>query len=326
MAVIRRNILKDATARNDFIEGVLRLKATMSGRTTGWYAIPGPDQQLSLYDSFVVDHIQVTRRAIPPGGDWLMRNIAHRSPSFLPWHRRMLVSLEATMQRALGKPNFALPYWDWQTDADSGAPEEAAIWGNDYLGPAGDPVDSGPFRFRNNPRPFVVRVVADPLGRWASVQQGLRRQFGEAATSLPDSEDVKTVLADYPTYDQAGFDRNSDGFRNRLEGFLPPGESRMHNRVHDWVGGDMIPISSPNDPVFFLHHCNVDRIWESWMSEYGRSYLPGMDGPPPVYGGMRIDDIIPLSLSDGYPADDPPTPRRSLDMTALYGYDQLVSG
>ena len=37
----------------------------------------------------------------------------------------------------------------------------------------------------------------------------------------------------------------------------------MHNLVHRWVGGSMGPGTSPNDPVFFLHHCNVDRIWVS---------------------------------------------------------------
>lgn len=94
----------------------------------------------------------------------------------------------------------------------------------------------------------------------------------------------------------------------------------LHNRVHDWVGLDMIPISSPNDRIFYLHHCNVDRIWETWMSKKGRSYVPAMDAPP-IFTGIRIDDILPFQ---GFPRDDPPTPRRALDMTARYSYDQLV--
>jgi hypothetical protein len=39
----------------------------------------------------------------------------------------------------------------------------------------------------------------------------------------------------------------------------------MHNRVHAWVGGSMIPITSPNDPVFFLHHCFMDKLWSDWQ-------------------------------------------------------------
>jgi tyrosinase len=35
----------------------------------------------------------------------------------------------------------------------------------------------------------------------------------------------------------------------------------LHNQVHAWIGRGMGLASSPNDPVFYLHHCNVDRIW-----------------------------------------------------------------
>ena len=41
--------------------------------------------------------------------------------------------------------------------------------------------------------------------------------------------------------------------------------SQLHNRVHLWVGGNMAPMTSPNDPVFFLHHCFVDKAWADWQ-------------------------------------------------------------
>ncbi|MGH8653122.1 MAG: tyrosinase family protein [Gammaproteobacteria bacterium] len=69
-------------------------------------------------------------------------------------------------------------------------------------------------------------------------------------------------------YDIAPWGVTSGGFRNLLEGWqnnariTPPS---LHNRVHVFVGGDMSPSTSPNDPVFYLNHCNVDRIWEAWM-------------------------------------------------------------
>jgi tyrosinase len=63
--------------------------------------------------------------------------------------------------------------------------------------------------------------------------------------------------------------------RNLVEGWQP-NPPAMHNRVHVWVGGDMSPASSPNDPVFFLNHCNVDRLWADWQQNHGNaSYLPG---------------------------------------------------
>jgi tyrosinase len=61
----------------------------------------------------------------------------------------------------------------------------------------------------------------------------------------------------------------------------------MHNRVHLWVGGvwdfkkKPAPIqgtmslnSSPNDPVFWLHHANIDRLWSQWEQIHGKQYQP----------------------------------------------------
>lgn len=60
-----------------------------------------------------------------------------------------------------------------------------------------------------------------------------------------------------------------DQFRRNLEG-LP------HNSVHAGIGGDMnYATLSPNDPIFYMHHRNVDRIWALWQSDHpdvGMSY------------------------------------------------------
>jgi len=78
----------------------------------------------------------------------------------------------------------------------------------------------------------------------------------------------------------------------------------------------MAPAHSPNDPVFFLHHCNVDRIWEGWMRRHGRVYLPDMTESDTLKG-HRIDDPIVSPLGkDG-------TPGSVLDQTAEVTYDGL---
>jgi polyphenol oxidase len=42
-------------------------------------------------------------------------------------------------------------------------------------------------------------------------------------------------------------------------------ESGPHNYVHSWVGGDMGQFgTAARDPLFWLHHANVDRVWEKW--------------------------------------------------------------
>jgi tyrosinase len=101
-----------------------------------------------------------------------------------------------------------------------------------------------------------------------------------------------------------------------VEGWSGPGgEPWLHNRVHVWVGGDMLPGTSPNDPVFFLNHCNEDRVWESWMKKNGRVYRPTMTAPADLLG-QRIDDKIASPVSTT-------TPRAVLDVSDVYTYDAL---
>jgi tyrosinase len=47
--------------------------------------------------------------------------------------------------------------------------------------------------------------------------------------------------------------------------FEPVLEDGPHNRVHDIIGNVMSSMDSPNDPVFWLHHANVDRLWAAWV-------------------------------------------------------------
>ena len=79
----------------------------------------------------------------------------------------------------------------------------------------------------------------------------------------------------------------------------------------------MSPSTSPNDPVFYLNHCNVDRIWEAWLTRHGRTYLPDMSAGPDLKG-HRINDPIASPLS-GTTA----TPGSVLDVAANYAYDAL---
>jgi tyrosinase len=42
----------------------------------------------------------------------------------------------------------------------------------------------------------------------------------------------------------------------------------IHNDVHGWVGGTMSLITtSPADPLFWLHHAQVDRLWSQWQAK-----------------------------------------------------------
>ncbi|PHN04679.1 tyrosinase family protein [Flavilitoribacter nigricans] len=132
-----------------------------------------------------------------------------------------------------------------------------------------------------------------------------------------------------------GDGRQQESFRFCLEGFLQltcDGAQAMHNIGHDWVAGffevpvdtvKMLPVQavnsfcdsimtgtvpnnirvgsmepldvSPNDPAFFMHHCNVDRIWYEWQQIPGneRKYEP-VSGAPNGYN--LTDEMYPFDL------------------------------
>ncbi|MBV8900328.1 MAG: tyrosinase family protein, partial [Verrucomicrobia bacterium] len=101
----------------------------------------------------------------------------------------------------------------------------------------------------------------------------LKRAFGVLSESLPDSTNVGkaknfTPYDTQPWIGTAGWPPSDTlGFRKGIES--------IHNEAHNWVGGSMFSGCSPNDPVFWLHHCNIDRLWAEWEnSNPGWPYLP----------------------------------------------------
>ena len=59
------------------------------------------------------------------------------------------------------------------------------------------------------------------------------------------------------------------------QAFEPSIEAAPHNSLHNIVGGAMADMASPVDPIFWLHHANVDRLWVAWVGAgAGRKMLP----------------------------------------------------
>ena len=67
-------------------------------------------------------------------------------------------------------------------------------------------------------------------------------------------------------------------------------EGLPHNKVHNCIGGVgpldpgpygyMTNFLSPVDPVFFLHHANIDRLWDVWIRKQKRLNLPYLPAEP----------------------------------------------
>ena len=279
-------IRKNQTALNPdekkrFVEAVVELKRT------------------GVYDRFVQIHVDAMAHATPSTVSPFTRNAAHRGPAFLPWHREFLRRFELELQ--LVDPTVTLPYWDWTVDNSPAS----SIWSNDFMGGNGrsgdERVMDGAFAFGTGDWNLnVVPTVNSP--------RYLQRRFGMGTPrGLPTQQEVTSSLA-ITRYDSSPWNTNSlNSFRNVLEGWSGPG---LHNLVHRWVGGSMLPNTSPNDPIFFMHHCNVDRIWAMWqLTHPTQGYLPTGDGPD----GHNINDSM-------FPWDI--TPNDMLDYKKLgYMYD-----
>ena len=316
---IRENILSSTQARDKFLDGMVALDTQLTDvmasdaysflRDNGVpITMEGIDQRLSYYDLFVLWHVSAMRLPIPGAG-----NRAHGGPVFLPWHRMYLGVLESWTQIVLGDDDYGLPYWDWAADGELDRNDQwrTELWTAAYLGEARNQVTSGKIA------QMSVRLVADDAGTvWSVDPRPIERNAGRhpipSFRSLPLQADVSAALQE-PVYDQAPWSANaSGGHRNQLEGWINGPE--LHNRVHVWIGGDMSPGTSPNDPAFFLNHCNVDRIWESWMVNHGRSYAPANGGPV----GHRIDDGMFALLGESL------TPGQVLDPGGAFAYDSLT--
>lgn len=325
---VRKSVIAlTAQERTDFVEAVLALKRARSPF----------DPSLTYYDQFVRWHKD--RYICHPtdhasGGPMQM---VHAGPMFLPWHRELLRRFEDAL-RDVSEKDVTLPYWDW-TDRESINPDNPkAVFRDDFMGGSGDPADqyavnTGPFR------KGVWALNVHPEGAfWArSRSLYITRNLGNPYKALPTRADVDAAFA-ADEYDVPPYDLTSDrarSFRNALEGEFTsntmgcgqdgwmaprpapagtPGISArvtLHNLVHPWVGGvvaagdsparlgTMILSTSPNDPVFFLHHANVDRLWEIWQTRrpdktyQPRSGEPGNNADSPM---VPFGDVTPNAV------------------------------
>lgn len=310
--MIRHNILDNEEAAEKFFKAVWLIK---DPEKSPW---PGQeDFKLSVYDYFVFWHHRAMMFSTPPGQT--RRNAAHSGPVFLPWHRYFLIRLEKFMAEALEDEDFRLPYWDWAADAENlEDPKTSRIWTSDYLGQflhEDWEIRFDQNSFGNNPYPRInPRPLRRFLGEWPRGKMGT-------------SNELSLMVRNEPVYDEEDYDEKVRKFRNLLEGWR--GRNRFHNNVHLWVGGrsededgdwiygDMILSTSPNDPAFFLHHCFVDRVWAIWQNEHPTSkYVPD-ENAPDEYRFHRLKDRMYTFF------DEEVTPEEMLNYRDYYEYDDL---
>lgn len=252
-----------AQQREAFVNAVKQMKEIPSSYQEG----------VNAYDYFVILHTEAFKHHVDEHGNHSMPN-AHMQPNFLPWHREFLRRFDHELQRAGNDPALSVPYWDW-SDPNS----FQSVFADDFLGGDGDPNDdhrvkTGPFRAGE----WEILLLDETDDEWDGdidlvLKAGpLQRKFGDG--TMPTREEVIDAVLTYRPYDSAPFDTTADitkSFRNYVEGWWP-GRSAMHNAVHVYVGGQMQTGSSPNDPAFFIHHANVDRLWALYQATWGNQF------------------------------------------------------
>lgn len=264
--------------RDSLLAAVLNMKATIVN--------PGEPEarQISLFDQFAAIHIGCLSVTVPSGSTV---DMAHKGPAFLPWHREFLLRFEkelVTNGSAIG-----LPYWNW-TD-HKGTSDKLFV--DEFLGARNGQIVRGYFAFNapgtssnTFPKPAWWPAGLDGWRIKASLAHTfgttLRRTLDTKSLAVP--EDIRRLMRISVYHDPSevieadpidgSSIRNPRGFWNRLEA-----GRRLHNFGHEWVGGHMgHRFTSPNDLIFFFHHCNIDRLWAEWQGA-GHAGTPFYPGP-----------------------------------------------
>lgn len=279
---VRRNVLNlSDNEQRLFINSLLALKHEID-----------PATNISTYDKYVISHS-------------INSMYAHRGPAFLPWHRQFLIEFERDLQRVSGVDTLTIPYWDWSNNLT-----RMNIWTPSLMGGNGSVVtgvvESGPFA--NWGVTFEIdgsrnyaglrRAWGTPLGDMPNMHHDMGNSTD--APVLPPLEELLdalfTPIYDTPPWNDAS--HNPPSFRNILEGWQPSG-CKLHNTIHLWVGGHMRMVAiSANDPVFWLHHSFVDKIYDVWQrlnawDDPFKGYLP-VASATTIEGHNLYDTMIPF--------------------------------
>lgn len=210
---------------------------------------------------------------------------AHGYPAFLSWHRAYLLDLEREMQDI--DPSVTLPYWRFDRPAPN-------LFDAAFLG------ESDGFG-------TVTFAPSNPIQYW-------RTDSGDGITRDPifdQHADPALVLSEADTL---AYGTTYVEF-SAMEG-NPHGSA--HTSFTGWIQD---PATSPKDPLFFLLHCNVDRLWAKWQLTNSRFDQSDVDAYPHQgqagtasqttrVGHNRFDTMWPWNGvigTDGGQFDRPPT-------------------
>jgi tyrosinase len=193
--------------------------------------------------------------------DQFRNQCQHRTWFFLPWHRMYLGWFELIVRKAVQahpdvddatKAAWALPYWDYGRSSTTRALPQT-------------------FRLRTLPdgSPNPLRV-AQRNTQQLNINGGARLP----ATSASARFALREPLFSPPPPNGPGFGGPETPPNHFSESPLAANgqlEATPHGDVHTLVGGPFGFMSAfdtaPLDPIFWLHHANIDRLWAVWLTQ-----------------------------------------------------------
>ena len=295
-----------------YARGVKAMKARKLAEPTSWRfyaAIHGFDRPLWQFFGYLKTSDQMPTNA---DGRRFWRQCQHGSWYFLPWHRGYLLAFEANIRAtvvALGGPEeWALPYWNYFKPNQFGLPP--AFASPDWPDGTGDnplfvPQRHGPNSDGNVfvPIDFVnLEALGDP--DFTGVASGGSPGFGGVDTGFAHGGPV-----------HGGIESQPHDWVHGLVGGGDPNDPRIPGLMSD-------PDTAGLDPIFWLHHCNIDRLWEVWRQNPPTHVDPTdarwINGP-----GSAGERIFSMPMPDGTAWDY--TPGAMTDLEVLgYDYDDLT--
>ena len=148
-------------------------------------------------------------------------------------------------------PDVSIPYWDSSLDEPMANPTQSVLWSEHFFGNGDGVVTNGPFADWNTAVGPLIRNLA---------------HFGE----LFSKSNIAKIMSRSYTVEIT-----------EPLGLPEHNLEVQHGEIHSWVDGQLGELSTAaHDPVFYLHHCFVDYLWEQFRQKQRRRGInPDMDYP-----------------------------------------------
>ena len=210
------------------------------------------------------------------------RNSSLTARLFLPWHRAYLYHLNQNLQDV--DADVALPWWDW------------TIAGGIPNAHAADQVNGQPNPLFSSTINLAPPLVETPIQRstWRNPRPTLPVFNAPWADANSNGEATLAELVDAILENV----RDLETFNDLMES--------IHDQIHGWIGGDMgDPTTAAFDPIFFAHHCMIDRIWYLWQIRHGWDRFPtALLDEPLIPFGKTVRQVLNVQeLGYEYAAD-----------------------